>query len=384
MPNSTAPVKPKKPSRDFPLFAHATGRWAKKIRGKTHYFGPWADPDGALQKWLDQKDDLLAGRTPPDDTDGLTVGALCNRFMASKQAFVDSGDLSPRTRRIYEDVCGKVVDGLGARRLVTDLRPDDFQKLRAKFSSALGPAALQVAITCTRSLFKYGYDAMLIDAPIRFGPDFKGSSKRAKIEARNKNGARMFSAEEIHRLLAEADVQMRCLVLLGVQGGFGNMDLATLKLSALDLEGGWVNHPRPKTGVARRCPLMPETIDALRKWLEVRPDPKEEGCENLVFLSTAGGPLRRIHSNGRETDALSSRFRRLRNKVGVSREGFYTFRRVAETVLGESADQVAVDYIMGHVTPGMGTVYRQGISDDRLRVAVEHVRKWLFGSKDPE
>ncbi len=61
---NTKITKPTKPYKDFPLFPHATGRWAKKIRGKLHYFGPSKNPDEAMKKYLAQRDDLQAGRAP--------------------------------------------------------------------------------------------------------------------------------------------------------------------------------------------------------------------------------------------------------------------------------------------------------------------------------
>src|SRR3954463_8132222 len=86
--------KPAKPHPDFPLFPHAAGVWAKKIRGKLHYFGPWSDPDGALAKYLEQKEALQAGRKPREDTGGLSIKELANRFLNAKQALVDAGELS--------------------------------------------------------------------------------------------------------------------------------------------------------------------------------------------------------------------------------------------------------------------------------------------------
>jgi hypothetical protein len=68
--------KPRKPTENFPIFPHGSGRWAKEVRGKLRYFGKVAgNTNGrkALDKWLEQKGDLLAGRTPRVKTDGLTA-----------------------------------------------------------------------------------------------------------------------------------------------------------------------------------------------------------------------------------------------------------------------------------------------------------------------
>src|SRR5256714_12029262 len=97
-------AKPTKPYPEFPLTAHPAGYWCKKIRGKLHYFGPWADPDGALAKYLAQKDDLHAGRKPREASGELTVKAMVNAYLNHKKNKLDAGELSPRTWAEYKEV----------------------------------------------------------------------------------------------------------------------------------------------------------------------------------------------------------------------------------------------------------------------------------------
>src|SRR3954447_21008469 len=112
------PAKPSKPYPEFPLFPHAAGVWAKKIRGSMHYFGPWDDPDGALKKYLEQKDALHAGRKPREVSAGVTVKELCNRFLNAKQSLVDSGELAQRSWDDYKAACDLCVEHFGKNRLV--------------------------------------------------------------------------------------------------------------------------------------------------------------------------------------------------------------------------------------------------------------------------
>src|SRR5262245_10520537 len=267
--------KPAKPRPDFPLFPHAAGVWAKKIRGKLHYFGPWADPDGALAKYNEQKDALHAGRKPRADPEALTVKDAANHFLNAKQALVDAGELSPRTWAEYKAMADELVGHAGKARLVSDLGPDDFAGLRNKLAKKGRPHRLKKAVQYIRCLLKHAYDADLIDRPVRFGPDFKRPSMKTLRLHKAGRGAKLFTAEEVRRLLDAAGPQLKAMVLLGINCGFGNADCGNLPLSAVDLERGVLDYPRPKTGIARRCPLWPETVEALREALAKRPRQKQ-------------------------------------------------------------------------------------------------------------
>lgn len=184
---STVSRKPAKPYPEFPLTAHPAGYWCKKIRGRIVYFGKWDDPDGALQKYLEQKDALHAGRTQRPDPDALTVKDLCNQFLNLKQQLVDSGELSPRTWTDYKDACDALVGAVGKQRLLSDLAADDFTSLRTKMAKKWGPHRLAKTVQCVRSAFKFAYDAGLIPTPLRSDRDSRDPARRPCVW----NGLRM-------------------------------------------------------------------------------------------------------------------------------------------------------------------------------------------------
>lgn len=371
------------PHPDFPLFWHGSGRWAKKILGKLHYFGKVADdPAGkaALEQWLAQKDALLSGRKPRPIGEGLTVGGLAGKFRAAKEQQRASKEIAQSTLIDYQRVCDLVVRVFGATRLVDDLAADDFEKLRGEIAKRFKLVALGNEINRVRILFKYGYDAGLIDRPIRFGPTFKRPAKKALRKARGAKAAKMFEAAEIRALAAGASVQLRAMILLGINCGFGNADCGTLPMSALDLVGGWVSFPRPKTGVDRRCKLWPETLAALAAAIAARPKPKDAAHSDLVFLTKRGQPW---HCEDTVAGPLSAEFRKLAVKLKLYRRGcgFYALRHGFETIGGETADQVAVNHVMGHADASMAGVYRERISDKRLEDVAAFVRAWLYASE---
>lgn len=111
-------------------------------------------------------------------------------------------------------------------------------------------------------VFKFAWDDGLIDTPVRFGATFKRPARKVIRAAHHAAGPRMIEAADLRRLLDAAGTPMKAMILLAINAGFGQMDVANLPLSALDLDGGWVDYPRPETA---RPPAVPALAGDVRK-----------------------------------------------------------------------------------------------------------------------
>lgn len=375
MTNSKTRQKPRKPHPEFPLYPHASGRWAKKCRGKIHYFGPWSDPDGALRRWLEVKDDLLAGRRPRPKSDELAIRGLVNHFLTSRKQKVDCGELAAHSFASYLKSCGVMVATFGRTRPVSDLRPDDFRSLRARFAKSHGPTALAKDVQEIRTVFKWGVENGILDRLPLFGSDFRRPPARVLRKAKAKQD-RTLTADQLRALIEDADQPLRTMILLGINAGFGPADCGQVPKSTIDLEAGWVDFARSKTGIPRRCPLWGETLESLREADATRPNPAAPADSTLFFLNQAG----RSWATGRRPNIIGRHFRDLLKRLGLYREGltFYSLRHTHRTMADGAQDQVASAVIMGHLMGDMAAHYRHAVDDARLQRVVDYVHDWLF------
>lgn len=382
MSNSTPHIASAKSPRKkpaYPLWLHTgSGQWAKKVRGKTYYFG--TDKEAALKEFLRVKDDLQAGRTPRQaKPDAITLHSLCNCFMAEKLALQDSGEISPRTYADAHKSCRLLLDHLGKTAIVDQITTDDLMGLRRKLSATRNATSLGNQVNRIRGVFLFAFSHGLIDRPIRFG-GFKKPALRVLRRQRALRGERVFEPGELHLLLDLASPQLRAMMFLAINTGAGNEDCARLHADHLDLQNGWLNFPRPKTGVARRCPLWPETIASLRA-LDTRKPARGAEHAELVFVTSCHKPW--FREDGKASGAISHEFTKLLQKAAITRPGlsFYRIRHTFQTVSDELGDYLATAKIMGHVDHSISGHYRERFPDKRLARVTDHVRHWLFGDE---
>lgn len=350
--------KRKTRSDKFPLTRHATGQYCKKIKGKMYYFG--SDKKEALQRYIDQAAYLHGSnhnsRRPVDDS--MTLKQLCDMFLKYQFSKVKANAITAQHYNDQVSSLNKLMAFLGQRRRIKDISTLDLQNYKRKLQKHYNSSGhrLNLHISHLKTMFHW---AKKNDILKRI-PNIDAIS-RSKIVNRQR---RIFTHEEINKLLAVADTQMKAMIWLGLNCGFGCTDCSELQWKHLDLAKGRVVFPRGKTGVPRDLPLWSETIDALKAV------PKKG---KLVFYTARGNPFVRnvlkIDANGNERycpiNSIATKFARMIKKAGLDvpkGTGFYTLRRTAATIAARSGDPFAVQRLLGHANLIMATRYVQDVS----------------------
>jgi integrase len=320
--------KRKTRSDKFPLTLHKTGQYCKKIKGKIYYFGK--DRALAMNRYYEQASYLHTQKSqkPKNTEHTLTIKTLCNMYLDHQDSRSAIGEIRLRHLCDQTSLLRYFVRFIGSNRTVSDISTVDLQNYRKRLIKAgKSPNTINNRIATVKAMYNWALNNEIIDASPRLNAIKKITQKKQERPT--------FTLMQIQELLQFASIQMKAMIWLGLNCGFGCTDCAELQWKNLDLENGRVDFPRGKTGVNRNLPLWPETVVAIKN---------VTGNGDLVFYTRRGNPwVRTINkvkedSTGKFTkdNGISKEFSKLMKKVRIAAPegvGFYTLRSNAEYLI---------------------------------------------------
>ena len=328
----------------------------------------------ALNRYLEQAAFLHAGKLPKPKCagDALSIKTLCNLYLDHQDARAVIGEIKLRHISDQISLLRAFVRFVGPNRLLSDISTVDLQNYRKKLIKAgKSPNTINNRIAAVKAMYSWALDNEIIDNSPRL--------KAVKKITPPKQEKSTFTVRQIQKLLEYASIQLKAMIWLGLNCGFGCTDCAELQWRNLDLKNGRVNIPRGKTGISRNLPLWPETVQAIK-------DVPKKG--DLIFYTRRGNPwvssIRSSEKDGTEkytkNDAVSKEFSKLMKKAGIHAPkgtGFYALRRTAATLAAASGDPFAVQKLLGHADVKMASTYVQNISEQTDRV-INNSRKAII------
>jgi integrase len=185
-----------------------------------------------------------------------------------------------------------------------------------------------------------------------------------------------FSLEQIRSLFAAANPRMRLYILLGLNCGYTQSDIASLTHAMVDLDNGYIRRDRQKTGVQSEHKLWPVTQDLLKQFAT------KQDTGGPLLLNSHGRVLyeETRKDDGRVTkkDTIGGAFAKLRKSLTIP----FSFKHLRKT----GANLIEKQYqehphlaklFLSHETQGVQKHYT-GRSYGLLHTATD----WLCGYFD--
>lgn len=374
----------------FPLTIGERGYY-KRIAGRNRWICGRRSPDQALATYHKKAAALLSGANPlpttPPPSGVITVRYILARWDHDRENDSIQGKLSATAFTQYHRSANRLAAIIGPR-VGAELTADDVRSAHDEIAKRFGADAARRAMSHLRQALRYSRDVCSVSA---FALE---RCEKLSIQPKRRMRWRLFAADQIATILSAVDekiakadgrslaswIQLRAMILLALNGGYGAKELSELPRDVVDLAGGKIDYGRGKTGADHVVPLWPETITALEPAISLRPR------DELLFRTREGNPwcVSEVKHIGRQigkrtTDHVNERFRELTAPLGlrIKGQGFYKLKHTHATTADEAGDPHATFELRGHTIPGASGSYIR-VSPERVQQVVEFVRHKLL------
>jgi integrase len=318
--------------------------------------------------------DRLRKMTTPTHAPDGSVGGAVESFLSRKKAQAEAGERSRgrydgyrRCLTHFRNWVGKdtPMDNIGAKMLL-----DYHSSLLADIAAGkMSRGYARDHMVAFKVFIRWAWALELCDLPRNL------QSKDLTIEAPPPR-IRVFGSDDVKVLLAAASLTMRLYLLLCLNCGFTQSDIAKLKQCELDLDQGYIIRTRTKTARFDDVPtvsykLWGETLALLEQHRSTDPD--------LALLNENGKPLRRewIGTDGKvkRTNNIRTAYARLTGKLKIKpSKPLQLLRKTGATLLVSNPQYRHCDVLyLGHAP--QGTAARFYSAPDQK--TFDRALKWL-------
>lgn len=333
----------------------ADKRWMKIVEGRAYYFGSAKSIDDtkayheAEQRYLEFVANRQRHAPITVAVSKATVAQIAELYVQHLEARLNRHDLSLSYFIRARTSMRELASALGSTRRFEEIGELDLERYKHRMLMLPPDPRTGVPISIVtakgrldsvKALYRWAYITRLVDEQPRNLLDY------TKFELPAPD-VKVFTVDEVRRLWAAAPDRTKAFISLGLNCGFGQGDIAALRVKEVDLGHGFIEHPRVKTGVAGHHRLWPITAELLAR----HRDSGAAAGDDRWFISDRGRPL--VHealADGKlkRTDAVKNAFWRIQYHTGINgSRGFYSLRKTSASLI-EQIDPLVTSMFLTH------------------------------------
>lgn len=312
-------------------------------------------------EWIKKGD---AAQAEVHDDKEQTIDHLIREYLAARQLRVESSQLSHASfssdkYRLdgFKTFCSarkkSLLPEVLASEFLGEYKNSMLRLLKRHKTSAIN---IKHRLRTVKAMLLWAYDEDLIDR-------LPKKLKRYADVTLPKPKPEFFSVAQVKALYEAATPQIQLWIILGLNCGFTQVDIASLTHDMIDLQKGTIRRDRQKTGVDSEHKLWPVTLRLLQEQMT------DASRSRQALLTHAGHPLIREEirpdGNPSKTDYVAHAFGALRKKVKIDLP-FKCFRKTGANMLAKKYQDMPwlVTLYLSHCDPTMRKHYTSRHSDE--------------------